>query len=182
VRDRAKGQSNDDAEFEAFVAARSLALHRTAYLLTGDVHHAEDLLQSALERTYKAWARVQQAEQPEAYVRRIMVNLATDRWRRRRYVVEQQLLDDAAWSTPDRTGDVELRDLLLRGLRELPAGMRAVVVLRYWEGLSEAETAAIMGCSTGSVKAQASRGLARLRGLVETPESNSSVLPAGRVS
>ncbi len=155
------------AEFEEFVAARSARLFRTAVLLTGDRQEAQDLVQSALERAWRHWDRVAQAEQPEAYVRRILVNSLKDRRRARGRLVEVPL-DDArppggasAGQSPYRR--VELRGAIVAELRRLPAGMRAVLVLRYFEDLSEAEIARALNCSPGTVKSQAARGLARLR-------------------
>lgn len=157
-----------EAAFEEFVLGRQAALFRTAFLLTADRGHAEDLLQGALERTYQHWRRVAAAGNPDAYVRRIMVNLANDRWRSRRHVVEQGLdAVLAASSERDRLAEqVELRDLVMRALRAVPTGMRTVLVLRYFDELSEAETAAVMGCSIGTVKSQAARGLERLRAAI----------------
>jgi RNA polymerase sigma-70 factor (sigma-E family) len=154
-----------EAAFEAFALGRRAALFRLAFLLSGDQHHAEDLVQGTLERTYQHWRRVAAADNPEAYVRRMLVNAASD-WRRsRRYVVEQSL--DGALALPAQrdgvTDRVESHDAVVRALRGLPARMRAVLVLRYFEDLSEAETASVLDCSVGTVKSQASRGLARLR-------------------
>lgn len=160
------GQS--ETAFEEFVLGRQAALFRTAFLLTGDRGHAEDLLQGALERTYQHWQRVAAAGNPYAYVRRIMVNLANDRWRSRRHAVEQGL-DAAAAALLVRdcqAEQVESRDLVVRALRRVPVRMRTVPVLRYFEELSEAETAAVMGCSVGTVKSQAARGLERLRAAI----------------
>ena len=162
------GQS--EAAFEEFVLGRQAALFRTAFLLTGDRGHAEDLLQGALERTYQHWQRVAAAGNPDAYVRRIVVNLANDRWRSRRHVVEQGLDAAATASVRDwQAEQVESRDLVVRALRRVPVRMRTVLVLRYFEELSEAETAAVMGCSVGTVKSQAARGLERLRAAI-SPE------------
>jgi RNA polymerase sigma-70 factor (sigma-E family) len=154
--------------FGEFVQDKSMGLYRTAYLIAGDAHHAEDLLQSALEKACRRWKRIGAMEHPEAYVRRIIVNLATDRWRGRRYVTELPLDEEvvAGSAEPDPTTMVDLRHGLAAALRRLPVAMRTVLVLRYWEGLPEAEVAAELGCSVGSVKSQASRGLVRLRGLV----------------
>jgi RNA polymerase sigma-70 factor (sigma-E family) len=155
----------DEAAFESFVLGRQSEMFRAAVLLAGDRTHAEDLLQSALERTYQHWARVAAAGNPDAYVRRIMINLANDRWRARRYVVEQGL-ETAAGLASDKGShveDSESHDLVIRALRSVPIRMRTVLVLRYFEELSEAETAAVIGCSVGAVKSQASRGLDRLR-------------------
>ena len=151
------------------MSAGQAQLFRVAFLLTTDRQHAEDLLQSTLERTYQHWRRVAVAQAPDAYVQRIMINLANDRWRSRRHVVEEAL--DAAAPMGSEgdcgTGHVEQRDLLVRALRRLPAGMRAVLVLRYFGDMSEAETAAVMGCSVGTVKSQASRGLRKLREAID---------------
>jgi RNA polymerase sigma-70 factor (sigma-E family) len=161
--------SDREAAFEAFVLGRQAALFRLAFLLSGDRHHAEDLVQGTLERTYQHWRRVATAGNPEAYVRRILVNTATD-WRRaRRHVVEQSL-DSAPGLPSQRDGGtdlVETHDVVVRALRGLPVKMRAVLVLRYFEDLSEAETALVLDCSVGTVKSQASRGLARLRAAMD---------------
>jgi RNA polymerase sigma-70 factor (sigma-E family) len=149
--------------FEEFVRDRSMSLYRTAYLIAGDVHHAEDLLQAGLEKAYRSWKRISGMEQPEAYVRRIVINLANDRWRGRRYIKEVVYDDAVAGEAADDMAIVDLRQALITQLRRLPVAMRTVLVLRYWEGLSEAETAAELGCSVGTVKSQASRGLNRLR-------------------
>ena len=152
-------------EFEEFVAARSAALFRTAVLLTGNQQDAQDLVQSALERACRHWTRVAAAEQPAAYVRRILVNSLKDRRRLRRRIVEVSF-DDARPSAPSGPSpyrQVELRRSLIAELRRLPVGMRSVLVLRYFEDLSEAEIALALNCSTGTVKSQAARGLARLR-------------------
>jgi RNA polymerase sigma-70 factor (sigma-E family) len=149
--------------FEEFVRDRSMALFRTAYLIAGDVHHAEDLLQAGLEKAYRGWQRIGGMDQPEAYVRRIVINLANDRWRGRRYLKEVGYDDSIGGEAADDMAIVDLRQVLVAHLRRLPVAMRTVLVLRYWEGLSEAETAAELGCSVGTVKSQASRGLGRLR-------------------
>jgi RNA polymerase sigma-70 factor (sigma-E family) len=149
--------------FEEFVQAHMTALFGTAYLLVGDVHQAEDLLQSALEKAFRKWRRIQAMEYPEAYVRRIIVNLATDRWRRRKRSPEVPLDEAMTATQPDGTDLIDLRHALMAGLQQLPAGMRAVLVLRYWESLSDAEVAAATGRPVGTVKSQASRALQRLR-------------------
>ncbi|WP_449062936.1 SigE family RNA polymerase sigma factor [Planomonospora algeriensis] len=158
----------DEAAFDEFLAARSTALLRTAILVCGaSAHDAEDLVQHALEKVYRHWGRIRH-DNPESYARRTVVNAAISASRRRRVIQEitfarppETLVDDP---------DVELRDTLLAELRRLPARMRAVLVLRYWEDLSEAETAALMGCSAGTVKSQAARGLARIRERIGTLE------------
>lgn len=148
-----------DERFSAFVTARSRHLLQAAYLLTGDRHRAEDLLQTALTRAYLRWDRI---EEPEGYVRRTMVNAHTDWWRKRPWR-EQSTEQVPETAVPDGGGAVDTRDAVLAALATLPARQRAVVVLRYYEGLSEAEIAATLGCSAGTVKSAASRALARLR-------------------
>jgi RNA polymerase sigma-70 factor (sigma-E family) len=156
--------ASDEDDFTDFVAASSRRLLRTAYLLTGDEQAAQDLLQTALERTYRRWGRVRRSDLPEAYVRRMIVNAATDAWRigHRRQLVE---FDEAQFPEPqDAAVDGMLsREALLACVRELPAGQRAVLVLRYFDDLTEAETARILGCSVGTVKSQHARAIARLR-------------------
>ncbi|HXR73163.1 SigE family RNA polymerase sigma factor [Actinocrinis sp.] len=160
-------------EFEEFVTARSAALFRTAVLLTGNRQDAQDLVQSALERACRHWDKVAAAEQPEAYVRRILVNSLKDRWRIRKRIVEVPF-DDARPSasigqSPNRQVEqVELRRSMIAELLRLPIGIRAVLVLRYFEDLSEADIAHTLGCSTGTVKSQAARGLAKLRAALGT--------------
>ncbi|GAA3186310.1 SigE family RNA polymerase sigma factor [Dactylosporangium siamense] len=149
-------------EFQEFVEVRYGDLLRTAYLLTGSQHAAEDLVQSSLLRVMRHWDRV---DEPFAYVRRAMVNQRTSIWRRLRNA--EVLTDDPPDRPgPDPTDQILQRRSLLAALDGLPVRMRAVLVLRYWEDLSETETAALLGISVGSVKSQASRGLARLRGVL----------------
>lgn len=148
-----------DASFEAFVAARSRHLLHAAHLLTGDRHRAEDLLQTALTRAYLRWDRI---DEPEGYVRRTMVNAHTDWWRKKPWREQStDLVPDVA--APDVSGSYEERDAVLAALATLSGRQRAVVVLRYYEGLSEAEIACALGCSAGTVKSAASRAMAKLR-------------------
>ncbi|MFF7163091.1 SigE family RNA polymerase sigma factor [Streptomyces sp. NPDC008086] len=156
-------QAEHEAQFQEFVRARWSHLVRTAYLLTGDAHHAEDLTQTALAKAYRSWRRVSRADHPEAYVRRMLVSCNSDRFRKRRVA---ESLTAAPPDTPGREqgfADVDERGALLDALAQLPPKQRAVVVMRYWEDLSEAEVAEVLGCSTGTVKSQASKGLAKLR-------------------
>ncbi|MFG1914332.1 SigE family RNA polymerase sigma factor [Micromonospora sp. NPDC048898] len=151
-----------EEQFREFVAARSAALLRTAYLLTGDWATAEDLLQTALTKTYLAWKRLGGIEAVEPYARRVMVNTSTSWWRRRWHGERPTEV------LPERAGVDEIsqqldRDLLWRHLRLLPQRQRAVLVLRYYEDMSEAQTAAMLDISPGTVKSQASRALATLR-------------------
>lgn len=168
-------------EFREFVAARSPALLRTAYLLTGSRHDAEDLLQTSLAKTFLAWRRVRAADQPEAYVRRLMVNTRTSLWRRRG-VAEQLTGAVPEKASADRYADVDLHDALWRALATLGRRQRAVLVLRYYEQLSEAEIADALGISVGTVKSQASRALATLRANAGLLDDARAALPTSTIS
>ncbi|OLF18676.1 SigE family RNA polymerase sigma factor [Actinophytocola xanthii] len=164
-----------EAEFTDFVTHRSPALLRTAYLLcAGDHAAAEDLLQEVLERVYPRWRRIRR--QPEPYVRAALTNAATNRWRRRgRRPAESPLEWEGA--PPQVAGPEQRvldRDQVVQALGTLPPRMRAVLVLRYFDDLSEADTAAALRCGVGTVKSQASRGLARLRELMTTNDTTAS--------
>ncbi|WP_062345608.1 SigE family RNA polymerase sigma factor [Herbidospora yilanensis] len=150
----------DRADFERYVEQRSGRLLRTAYLLCRDWATAEDLTQTALAKAWLAWRRV--GDHPDAYVYRILVNTHNSWWRRmwRREVPTDALPDRAG---PGGEGSRDDRDLLRVALAGLPPGMRAVLVLRYFEDLSDAEIAGILGCSEVTVRSQASRALAKLR-------------------
>jgi RNA polymerase sigma-70 factor (sigma-E family) len=149
-----------DTAFSAFVATRSRHLLQAAYLLTGDPHRAEDLLQTALTRCYLRWDRIEGDQ--EGYVRRALVNAHIDWWRRRPWREEPtDELPEVQLS--DTTNDLAVRDAVLTALATLSRRQRAVVVLRYYEDLSEAEIAAVLGCSPGTVKSAASRAMAKLR-------------------
>lgn len=153
------GQQFDDG-FEDFVRQWSPALLRVAFLLTSDQGQAEDLLQTALVKTARHWGRLKDREAAYPYVRTVLVNTHTS-WRRRRRVHEVLLDQFPDHAAPEPA--VADAATVLQALDELSPRMRAVVVLRFYEGLPESETAAALGCSVGSVKSQASRGLARLR-------------------
>lgn len=149
-------------DFDVFVAARSPGLLRTAFLLTGDEHLAQDLLQTALVKTWKAWSRIERVESAEAYVRRVLVTTATSWWRRRSSGEKPTgVLPTTA--VPGRFDGVDARLALVAALRRLGRSQRAVVVLRYYEDMTEAQVADILSTSVGNVKSQASRGLAALR-------------------
>ncbi|MGC5054019.1 SigE family RNA polymerase sigma factor [Micromonospora sp. DT48] len=171
---------NDD-DFREFVEIRYADLVRTAYLLTGSRHAAEDLVQIALMRAMRRWRQV---DDPMAYVRRIMVNERTRLWRR---FGSREFLAGftGSWRTPTEPGrdladDVVTRDEVLAALHHLPPRMRAVLVLRYWEDLTESQIADALGCSVGTVKSQASRALTRLRTVLSTaPLRPTSVPGAG---
>jgi len=154
------GRRDDDA-FEAFVAARSADLMRTAVLLTRDRGHAEDLLQTALVKAYRRWSRIDGAD-PYPYVRRVLVTTAAS-WRRLRVTQEIVSLPAFDAGTPDVTEAHAERDRVAAALGTLPPRMRAVLVLRYAEDLSEAATAEMLGVSVHTVRSQTVRGLARLR-------------------
>jgi RNA polymerase sigma-70 factor (sigma-E family) len=161
--------SRQDEEFRQFVATRAASLHRSAYLLSGDWHLANDLVQEALAKTYRNWDRVQRADSPDAYVRRIVFNEANRHWLRHKKALVSPR--DDATPSPDASEEIVRRDGLFKALLSLPQRQRATVVLRYLEGLSEKETAAILQCSEGTVKSQTSRALTALRIHLEREES-----------
>jgi RNA polymerase sigma-70 factor (sigma-E family) len=166
-------------DFRSYVAARSPALLRTAYMLTGNRADAEDLLQTALAKTYLSWDRIREREAVDGYVRRVMVNTQTSWWRRRK--VDEyptgELPERAAGR--DVTDDLALHDALWTALSDLPKRQRAMVVLRYYEDLSEAETAQVMGVSVGTVKSTTSRALAKLRDTSGLRDDPRTALPSG---
>jgi RNA polymerase sigma-70 factor (sigma-E family) len=161
------GQTRD-GDFAAYVAARRPALVRTAYLMSGDLATAEDVVQTALARLYLAWDRVRDRGAVDAYVRRIIANETTSLWRRawRRRELSTDRVPETAIDPAYDDGTSEALWELVNGL---PPRARAVLVLRYYEQLSEAEVAEVLGVSIGTVKSQASRALATLRKRV--PES-----------
>jgi RNA polymerase sigma-70 factor (sigma-E family) len=158
---------NRDEEFSRFAAARVSVLRSTAYLLCGDWHHAEDITQAALLKLYLAWPRLEHHGGLDAYSRRIVVRtfLAERRrvWRRREQLHSRPPDTEAI---PD--GDTDQSIMVRAALSAVPARQRAVLVLRYWNDLSVEETATVLGCSTGNVKSQAARGLAKLRQRLDT--------------
>ncbi|MEP6665134.1 MAG: SigE family RNA polymerase sigma factor [Nocardioidaceae bacterium] len=150
-----------EADFVEFVRARQQMLLRFAYLLTSNHHTAEDLVQTALAKTYLSWDKLRDRGALDAYVRRIIINENTSMWRR-------------AWKRKERSSgdlpetgvhnaDTDSRAAMWQVVQTLPPKQRAAVVLRYYEDLSEAETAAVLGCSVGNVKSQTSRAIAALR-------------------
>jgi RNA polymerase sigma-70 factor (sigma-E family) len=167
-----------DEEFTAFVRDHGASLLRTAVLLTGERALGEDLVQTALARAYGKWVRVSRADVPVAYVRRLMVNSHLS-WRRRLASGEQVLA-----SVPDRAGPhdqdrVADSEDLRRSLLQLSPRMRTAVVLRYFEDLSQAETAQLMGCSVSTVNNHVTRGLAVLRDLLG-PHEDTDLAPTTR--
>jgi RNA polymerase sigma-70 factor (sigma-E family) len=155
-----------DADFASYLAARQSSLLRTAYLLTGSRHDAEDLVQNAFAKLYLSWDKVREPGSVDAYVRRILVNEHNSLWRRA-WKRREHAADDAVLARFDRAvpprDDDGVGDALWELVQTLPRKARAVVVLRYYEELTEAETAAVLGISVGTVKSQASRALATLR-------------------
>jgi RNA polymerase sigma-70 factor (sigma-E family) len=161
-----------DTAFRAFARPRAAPLHRTAYLLCGDWHLAEDLVQETLAKVYLHWHRVRGVENPDAYVRRILLNEARAHWRRRHVPVLSPAETDYREPALDGAEDqVVRRAELLQALLRLSGRQRATVVLRYVDGLTERETAAVLGCSEGTVKSQASRALTALRKHLAREES-----------
>ncbi|MDQ3629658.1 MAG: SigE family RNA polymerase sigma factor [Actinomycetota bacterium] len=160
--------SEQEARFCEFVAARQNALLRTAYLLSGDHHAAEDLVQTALAKAYLSWHKLREPAAADGYVRRIMVNENTSLWRRawKRNEVATGYLPERALPGDSSHDLVDTRDQMWALVQTLPPKQRAAVVLRYYEDLSEAETAAALGCSVGNVKSQTSRAIAALRGRI----------------
>jgi RNA polymerase sigma-70 factor (sigma-E family) len=155
-----------DVDFAAYLAARQASLLRTAYLLTGNRHDAEDLVQIAFAKLYLSWDKVRDQGSMDGYVRRILLNEHNSLWRRawkkREHHVEDETLhrlERPHHDTPDDGTGAALWDVV----QTLPRKARAVVVLRYYEEMSEAETAAVLGISVGTVKSQTSRALATLR-------------------
>jgi RNA polymerase sigma-70 factor (sigma-E family) len=160
----------DRANYYEFVAARSDRLLRTAFMLTRDWATAEDLLQEAMAKAWFAWWRV--SGDPEAYVRKIIVTTYITWWRRRRWRAEVPTLELPIEVSADETRSADERDAVWRALGRLPAGQRAVIVLRFYEDLTETKTAEVMGCSVGTVKSQTAKALAKLR-------VDESITPAG---
>lgn len=147
--------------FADFVAARGQALQRTAFLLTADWAMAEDLLQTALARAYPRWSRIER-DDPEAYVRKVIVNTWSSWWRRKwRGERPTETLPDSAAADP--YADADRRSAVAAALAALPPGQRAVVVLRFHEDMTEAQVAATLGVSVGTVKSQTAKAMTRLR-------------------
>ena len=158
--------SDRDAAFEAYFAARSDAMRGTAYLLCGDWHRAEDLVQQTFTKIYLVWRRIQRQDAMDNYTRQTLVRTFLSERRRGWFRFES-----VGFPSTDRAsapaGHSEERLVLLEALVKVPPRQRAVLVLRYWEDQSVEQTAALLDCSTGTVKSQAARGLATLRGLLE---------------
>ena len=155
-------EGGDCPGFRDYVATRSRALLRSAYLLTGNVADAEDLVQAALAKTFLAWDRIEDRAALDGYVRRAIVNTHISWWRRRR--VEEYPTDEIPdQAIDDHAGSSDLQDSMRRAVDRLPQRMRAAVVLRYYEDMTEAEVAEVLGVSLGTVKSTVSRAVAKLR-------------------
>jgi len=160
--------ANSEADYRAYASARMAALRRTAYLLCGDWHHAEDAVQTVLTKLYVHWDRVERKQALDAYVRTMLVRATLEQRRRvwwRRELSVATLPD----TVPQPTDSTEERLALVAALAQMPARQRAVIVLRFWEDLDVAQTAAALGCSEGTVKSQSSRGLDSMRRLLSDP-------------
>ena len=160
--------ASKDADFGAYMAARQSSLLRTAYLLTGDRSSAEDLVQSALAKLYLSWDKVQKRELIDGYVRRIIVNENNSLWRRawkRKEIATDEVPENVSVTDHHDHGE---KSALWEFVQTLPKRQRAVIVLRFYEDLSEGEIAEILGISVGTVKSQASRALAAMRERVST--------------
>jgi RNA polymerase sigma-70 factor (sigma-E family) len=168
------------AVLEELLAVKGEHLLRTAVLLAGSHADGEDLLQAALERLFRRWRTI--SGDPEGYLRRTLYHLAADGWRRKQAWRARLGLLGQPGTEPDGTSAVDHRDHLVRLLRELPPRQRTAVVLRYWEELTEAQAAEAMGCSPGTVKSAASRGMRRLRELSGAGESDGTPQTTGRAS
>ena len=164
----ARMSEDDEAAFDAFVVQRRSALTRTAFLLTGDLHRAEDLVQAALLEVFRRWPRLRDQVDPVGYARRTVVTTHLNLVRRLswREVPVASFPDDGGGASDGHDGTVQ-RLALRAALLRLPPRMRALLVLRYFDDLSEQDTAAALGCSQGTVKSTASRGLARLREVLD---------------
>jgi RNA polymerase sigma-70 factor (sigma-E family) len=156
------GTGDDDDAFRDYVLARGTALLRIAIMLTGNRADAEDLVQAALANTYLAWGKINDRAALDAYVRRAMVNTHISWWRRRKLeeFPTDELPDQAV---ADHARDSDLAELVRRALDRLPRRMRAAVMLRYFEDMTEPEIAALLGVSLGTVKSTVSRAVAKLR-------------------
>lgn len=157
-------RADDERQFTCWVEARAPALRRTAFLICGDWHAADDAAQTALTKLYLAWPRLTRRDDIDGYAWRVLVRSVTDEWRRpwRRRERSVDLVPDRAADDP--TGQVDQQRAVLDALARLPGRQRAALVLRFWQDLSVEQTAAVLGCSVGAVKSHTSRGLHTLRG------------------
>lgn len=160
--------TSGEDEFREYVLARGPALLRAAHQLTGHPLDAEDLLQNALTKTYLAWGRIEDRNALDGYVRRAMVNINISQWRRRK--LEEYPSDELPEVvTGHETVTSDVHEELERALQELPERMRAAIVLRYYEDMTEPEIAKTLGISVGTVKSTVSRAMAKLRSALGLP-------------
>jgi len=159
----ARDRTQDKTEFAEFVAARSAALHRAAYLMVGDRSLAQDLVQEALTKTYAAWPRLHDKGNAEAYTRKAITTTAISWFRRKGWSHERSTAEPPEQATTGHADRVTQSAWLWECLMALPVRQRASIVLRYYEDLTEAQTAETMGCAVGTVKSQVAAGLAKLR-------------------
>jgi RNA polymerase sigma-70 factor (sigma-E family) len=160
-------RSETDREYIEFVTPRLARLRRTAYLLCGDTHRADDIVQTTITELYVQWRRARRADNPDAYVHRMLVHRFLDE--KRRPWSRVVLTDDLPERPATAAGEVEERDALTAALAQLPPGRRAVLVLRFLCDLSVEQTAEMLGCSVGNVKSQCARGLAAMREVLDGP-------------
>jgi RNA polymerase sigma-70 factor (sigma-E family) len=161
--------AGDEADFRNFATSNLRQLRRTAFLLCGDWHHADDVVQTVLTKLYTNWNKIQRRERVDAYVRTMIVRATFDR--RRRFAWRRELTSAEPPETPiDDNHHVEDRMVLIDALAKMPPRQRAVLVLRFWDDLDVTDTAAALGCSEGTVKSQTARGLTNLRALLEGPD------------
>lgn len=169
-------RAQDEAEFSEFVAGTSARLHRLAFAVCGDRSLAEDAVQSALVKVYRSWPRVRDAESPEAYLRRMVVNQLLS-WRRRRsWSVPSASVRAVERSLASHENEVVEHQLVWSAVGDLPPRQRAVIVLRYYEGMSEADIADVLRIRPGTVKSQSSAAMRRLRAALADAEAT---IPAG---
>jgi RNA polymerase sigma-70 factor (sigma-E family) len=166
--------ASEGEQFDEFMASRWPGLVRLAFGLTGDRWLAEDLAQTALASAYAAWWRVRRADDPDAYVRRILINASKRRFRGSRLSEQPGEVEPPDPGVADPAAGVGERSALLAALAELPPRQRAVVVLRYAEDLTDAQVGELLGCSAGTVRSQAARALAKLRASARLAEEESS--------
>ena len=171
--------ARDRAAFAEFVTARSGALQRAAYLMVGDVGLAQDLVQEALTKTYVAWPRLRDGANAEAYTRKVITNTAITWFRRKGWYGEQPAAELPDHGSAGHADDVAARTSLMAALAQLPPRQRAAIVLRFYDDLTEAQTAAAMECAVGTVKSQVSAGLAKLRALLGDAVDLDDLMPAG---
>jgi RNA polymerase sigma-70 factor (sigma-E family) len=167
--------SSTDEDFSQFMQARWPQLVRLGYGLTGDLQTAEDLAQTAFAKAYASWWRVRRADDPDAYVRRILINASKRRFRGGRVSEQPSEPGDLPDLTvADPAAGIDERSALMAALAGLPPRQRAVVVLRYWEDMTDAQVGVLLGCSASTVRSQAARALAKLRASAKLAEEDSS--------